>query len=566
MSTNKPTTGEKIHYCSFCGKSQHEVKKLVAGPSVFICDECIKLCDEIIQEEVPTEGSAGESSLHTPQGFFDFLNEFVVGQERAKKSLSVAMYQHTSRGDSEHQSPFKNNILVSGPTGCGKTYLIKSLAKVLNIPFAIVTATSYSQTGYVGEDVEDMLSQLLTAANGDLARAKRGIVFIDEIDKIGRVTGANRSLTRDVSGEGVQQTLLAILEGATVNINKKTKARPLANQETIEMETGGVLFVASGAFVGLDQIVLARIRQSAVMAHDDAKEAESDPRKRADQLCEQAIAEDFIEFGFIPEFAGRFSHFVRVRHLSPEDLLRILENSKSSPLTEFEGYFSKFNIDLEFTKEFLGDVAHLAYTLRTGARGLRSILASLLDEIMFEAPRLKHVRKAVFSSARRGSRPTMLSASGVPVMTTREIAFISYAHQDRRHIDEFMKVAAPLMKNNKLALWSDSMIQPGKDWRSELHTAMSSARVAIFFVSTSFLVSEYATKELEYFLGVREAENVTVLWILLEPCIYEGSSLEAFQAVHSIDRPVISLDDNSRLQVWVKSAKVAREALTRHSK
>lgn len=552
----------EILRCAFCNKKSNEVRKLIAGDNVHICDECVELCNDILREEgLKPEGASTPSrkqlkreltDFASPQQVYDQLSSLVIGQDNAKKVLSVAIYRHYKRiigsvvGKAQLE---KDNILIIGPTGSGKTLLARTLAHLLKVPFSISDATAFTEAGYVGEDVELALTYLIKAADDDMSWAEKGIVYLDEIDKVAR-KNANPSITRDVSGEGVQQALLNMMGGGKIRVDPTNKRKhPMT--DLVEIDTKDILFICGGSFEGIEQLVAMRLGTFPERGFS-IKDRIIDQRL-IDDLRSQITQEDLIAFGFLPEFAARFTNIVTLSALTEAELLRVLTELPNSILGQYISFFQAEGVELTFKDDALDSIVRAAIQERIGARGLRYVLERSLLDTMFYVPGRKEIKRCIIEkdTIDKEKAPLLLTETGKSVAIKRKQVFISYSRKDVEWLQELKVFLTPLLKNKTIDIWFDGAIKPSQEWRKEIEQAMASAKVAVLLVSPNFLASDYAmNEEVPYFLKLAETKEVKIVWILIGACLYTETPIINYQAAHDISTPLEQLGKSHRGEAW----------------
>jgi ATP-dependent Clp protease ATP-binding subunit ClpX len=545
---------QKIARCSFCGRPSDQVKTLIkGGDDIHICNECVDVCNEYLDKEKEKELTGKEKKrsirIQTPKEIYSKLCEVVIGQERAKKVISVCVYKHYQRIlniRADSQANEKENILLLGPTGSGKTLIARTLAEILDIPVSITDATALTEAGYVGEDVESVLAYLYKRSGDDVDRTEKGIVYIDEIDKIARKQ-ENPSVTRDVSGEGVQQALLNMFGSGVVRVDPYNK-RKNPSSEFIEINTRNILFICGGSFEGIEKIVLGRL-----LKRSNGQQADQF-LDSPDILRQMINQDDLVSFGFIPEFAARLSTVAQLASLGEDELVQILLEPKNSLIKQYERFFSNEGIEIAFERDAIKSVARLAFEIGSGARGLRAILDDILLETIFEAPSRDDIKKIIVNRETIIDQepPILLDDKGIMVALKRSQVFISYSRRDSKWLEDLHTFLTPMIRNKTLDVWFDKKIKPSEEWRNEINSALAKARVAVLLVSPNFLASEFAmTEELPYFLKAAKKEHVKLMWILVGACLYEETELRHYQAAHDISKPLDTLKAAERRETWV---------------
>lgn len=589
--------------CTFCKKNQDQVKKLIAGPSVHICDECVDLCVEILEEEgllnkaskqdmkmklinkpkqeaVPK--ARREVLVSTPRQIYEKLCEYIVGQDFTKKTLSVEVYKHYKRIQNPslyNTNLVKENILLIGPTGTGKTLFAKTLAKILDVPFAIADATSLTDAGYVGEDVEMVLYRLIQAADGDIERAQGGIVYIDEIDKISRKTAYGTTENRDISGESVQQGLLTMFAGGTVNIDPSGKRKnPEAN--FLEIDTTNVLFICGGAFQGLEKIVASRFATRKEVAkitqeleEEDSVDMDNDYinseemivdydyyRAYLDRLREAVTPTDLIAFGFVPEFAGRFTSVATLHSLDENDLIRILTEVNNGFLKQYENFFQAEGIKLTFEDEAIKAIARTALAEGSGARGLKNVLDKCLLETLFEIPGRNNIKQCIITreAIENHQQPLLLNETGESIAISKKSILVSYGRKDAYWGETLKTRLYSVLRRETIDVWFDDTVKSRQDWQREIEASAKSVRLAILLITPN--VESLLRDELSYFLEVAKANDVRVLWLYVSLCSFT-ERLRECQSLHEANQPLDELTQLGQRTAWLQVCQKVKSAI-----
>ena len=553
--------------CSFCGRPNSEVYKVIKGPDgIAICNECLDVCNNYMNsdkdkdknegsnltEEKPNQDLIFEQS--SPKELFEKLSKVVIGQEKAVQRISVAVFKHLLRLKTfNFRSLGSENevILLLGPSGCGKTLIAKTIGKVLNLPFSISDATPLTEAGYVGEDVEIVLANHLDANKSDVNFAENGIIYIDEIDKIARKSGINVSITRDVSGEGVQQALLKLIAGTDIRVDMKNR-RKNPSAEFIKFNTSKLLFICGGCFDGIDKIVFNRINKTSggMLTRQDIP---------IDTLYQQITVNDLIEYGFIPEFAGRITTLVPLKSLDENDLFSILTKSDNSILKRYNQLLAMDNKEIIFTDNFIRYLSHVAFSNKLGARVLVQTANEYLNDIIFKVGGNSEISKIIidYNSKNCFINAKLLDLKGRrSFLTNNDQVFLSYSRSDEKHVEEFRKIISPCIRENMLNVWYDKSIKAGQQWRDEIDKALDKTKIALLFVSSNFLSSDFIMdNELPYFLNKAKDKEVNVIWCLLDHCMYSTTEISNYQAAHNIAKPIADIDKSARLKLWTDICK-----------
>jgi ATP-dependent Clp protease ATP-binding subunit ClpX len=557
--------------CSFCGKEKSEVKILVAGIDSSICDQCIDQGKKIVDEENMQENEKNGfnpqdiiKSLKSPRFIVKKISESVIGLDQAKKVLAIAIYNHYLRDTIKTEVEIqKSNILIIGPTGTGKTHMMRVISNQFNIPLSISNATTLTEAGYVGEDVESIISNLYKISNYNITTTENGIIYIDEIDKIAK-KNENRSITRDVSGEGVQQALLQMLEASKLYVPPEG-GRKHPEQKMIEVNSDNILFVCGGAFVGLESIILKRLVSQGLMSIDQANELNEN---RLDELRRETTFDDLIHFGLIPEFIGRFNYLLVFDKHDKISLKKILTEPKNSFINQQKEFFKHFNIELVIEENAIDAIVNNALKIKSGARGLNLILKKSLVDAAYELPSIKGIKKCIVTEKTITEKRLPIYVNGENnivaikdgVSYIRDKIFVSYSSKDKIWLDELSTMLSPLVNQNILDIWIDSKIKTSSKWREEILRALSQSKVAILLVSPFLLNSRFAMEEeIPYFLDMAAKNEVKIVWILINDCLFEETKIIDYQAAHDINIPLSSLNESEKNTTLANIARKIKE-------